>query len=313
METIKGHSGEWTRKIISLDETHLAVGFVSEKGFTIGKTIRIVSPKSGGEFRKLKGHSADVYALVKLDENLMASGSRDTSIKIWQWTSGKLTDNLTSHRDSVTDLLAIKNFSQLVSCSQDMTIKVWTRSSGQVLKTLTGHFRLIKCIVLLKKNNDDHQQLASGSADGTIRIWNLTLATRMRTLTGHHSGSTVQCLVSLNNSQLIVSCATDWQIKLWSLDYGGQVRKTLRGHSNVVNTLVLLPNGHLASGSNDGTIRLWNLNDIDRPLVKTMFAHNMNSVFCLALLRDGNLASGSKHGTIKIWHFDSNSTNYTGE
>jgi WD40 repeat protein len=57
------------------------------------------------------------------------------------------------------------------------------------------------------------------------------------------------------------------------------------------------------------TIRIWDLNRTDDPLIKTFFAHSA-SLVSLILFSNGNLASNSEDGTIKIWHFDKQSTIY---
>jgi WD40 repeat protein len=61
-----------------------------------------------------------------------------------------------------------------------------------------------------------------------------------------------------------------------------------------------LPNGGLASGSLDNTIKIWDSSTWE--LKRTLTGHN-NSVWSLAVLQNGDLASGSADKTIKIWDF----------
>ena len=63
--------------------------------------------------------------------------------------------------------------------------------------------------------------------------------------------------------------------------------------------LFLLRNGHLASGSSDTTIKIWNVEG-DGQLVRPLTGHT-SYVYSLVLLRNGHLASGSHDNTIKIW------------
>jgi WD40 repeat protein len=295
IHTISWDNEEYLSKLISLDQTvYFAVGFISR--FRLGK-IQIMNCETGGEFGKLIGHSANVWALVQLEERHLASGSEDATVKIWQWTRAQLVHNLTGHQGCVYDLVAIRNFTILVSCSQDTTLKVWNRINGNV-KTLNSHLGQIKKLLLL--NND---QFASSLEDATVALWNLTEGKITRNLIGH-SGR-VQSLVNIDPSR-VASGAKDWKIKIWQLNNTGAdgLEKTLCGHSDEVFSLVLLANGHLVSCSKDETIRIWDL-DKSPSLVKTTFdyAHG------LALLNDGKMASFLK--TVKIWHFESNSTIYT--
>ena len=71
---------------------------------------------------------------------------------------------------------------------------------------------------------------------------------------------------------------------------------TLTGHSSVVNSLIQLENGLLASGSADKTIKIW---DKDFKCINTLSGHRYN-VFSLIQLENGLLASGSEDNTIKI-------------
>ena len=74
--------------------------------------------------------------------------------------------------------------------------------------------------------------------------------------------------------------------------------RTLKGHTSAVFCLVVLPNGQLASGSFDKTIKIWDTNTGKE--IRTLKGHT-NSVYCLVVLPNGQLASGSRDQTIKIW------------
>ena len=79
---------------------------------------------------------------------------------------------------------------------------------------------------------------------------------------------------------------------------------TLEGHEDIVGSLAVLEGGRLASGSDDGMIKIWNL--ATGTCVATLRGHE-NEVNSLAVLEGGRLASGSygiedpKSFGIKIW------------
>lgn len=77
----------------------------------------------------------------------------------------------------------------------------------------------------------------------------------------------------------------------------GECIKTLKGHSNTVYCLVELKNGHLASGSWDKTIKLWNIKIFQCFQILEGHSYKIN---CLIELNNAFLASSSSDNTNKI-------------
>ncbi|WP_250122533.1 serine/threonine-protein kinase [Chroococcidiopsis sp. CCMEE 29] len=78
---------------------------------------------------------------------------------------------------------------------------------------------------------------------------------------------------------------------------------TLTGHSGEVNTIAFSPDGqNIASGSDDRTIKIWQLNS--RKELRTLKGH-ADWVYAVAISPDGKtLVSGSKDNTIKVWNLN---------
>ena len=72
----------------------------------------------------------------------------------------------------------------------------------------------------------------------------------------------------------------------------------LEGHKKFVQALVFTPDGTLVSGSEDGTLRVWDV--VTRRCVAVKSDHR-SAVNCLSLTPDGMLLSGSDDATVKVW------------
>ena len=70
-------------------------------------------------------------------------------------------------------------------------------------------------------------------------------------------------------------------------------------HTDQVTSIVMLPNGHLASGSVDKTINIWDLEN-NGALMQTLTNH-VEQVNCLATLNNSLLVSGSSDSFIIVW------------
>ena len=181
------------------------------------------------------------------------------------------------------------------------------RDAWALKKTLSGHSDTIMhgCLIYLP-----NYQLASGSWDGSIKIWNLANGHCVKTLLGHRKS--VACLLPLPNN-LIASSSWDGTVKIWDVTSGGCVRTLGQENTivdildrasfrlfntSVIRCLLLLPSGHLASGSDDETIRIWNL--ANGQWVRTLNGKS-EYVWNLLSLQNGHLASGNTGKVIEIW------------
>lgn len=148
------------------------------------------------------------------------------------------------------------------------------------------------------------------------------------TLTDH--AGPVQSVAISPDRQILVTGSSDKTIKLWNLakvwqtdpqkaiDQSTFLTGTWRGHTNTLRSLAISADGQtLASGSNDRTIKLWNLapeienrgngrNDEAAYLRSTLTDH-LGPVYAMAFLPNQNiLISGSGDWTIKIWDLTTN-------
>jgi WD40 repeat protein len=88
----------------------------------------------------LTGHSDDVKSVAfSPDGKILASGSRDNTIKLWDVATRRLIATLTGHSFGVISVAFSPDGKILVSGSSDRTIKLWDVATRRLIATLTGH------------------------------------------------------------------------------------------------------------------------------------------------------------------------------
>ncbi|KAJ3325896.1 WD repeat-containing protein 5 [Boothiomyces sp. JEL0866] len=130
----------------------------------------------------LKGHSNFVFCVnYNPSCTLIASGSYDESIKIWDVKKGKCLKTLSGGKclkyytgHSNTSVCCIADFSTtagkyIVSGSEDKLIYIWDLQSKEIVQTLQGHSDTVITVACHPILN----MIASGSieSDLTIKIW----------------------------------------------------------------------------------------------------------------------------------------------
>lgn len=207
----------------------------------------------------LKGHTQAIRSLAMTpDGKILASGSDDKTIKLWQLHTGRELVTLRGHSKPVNSLAMSQDGEILASGSEDKTIKIWQLSTGLQVGSITmgGWFSGDSGCVYAVAISVQEQILASLSKSGAVKLWNLRTGQEISRLKGDTSW--VQSIAISPDGQLLASGSGD-TIKLWNLGTGRELR-VLRGHNSWVRTVAFSPNGQiLASGSDDATIKLWHL------------------------------------------------------
>jgi len=111
----------------------------------------------------LRGHTSTVRCLKMSDARTAISGSRDTTLRVWDLPTGVCKNILVGHQASVRCLEIHGDL--VVSGSYDTTARIWSISEGKCLRTLTGHYSQIYAIAF------DGKRIATGSLDTSVRIW----------------------------------------------------------------------------------------------------------------------------------------------
>ena len=227
---------------------------------------------------------------------LLATSSDDTTIKLWELSTGECWKTLCGHNSWVHSVSLSPDGQTLASASRDRTVKIWNWRSGECLHTLHEHSNRVKSVSF----NHRGTILASGSDDQTVKLWDVARGTCSHTLLGHHGW--VVSVVFSPTADILASGSSDSTIKLWD-GVTGECLQTFAGHECRVRTVVFSPDGKiLASGGDDQTVKLWDTSTGVNLL--TLNGHT-KSVWSVAFHPNNSiLASGSEDESIKFWDIE---------
>lgn len=175
-----------------------------------------------------RGHTNGVMCL-QFDDSILATGSYDTTIKIWDIDTGKELRTLRGHTSGIRSLQF--DDTKLISGSLDRTLKVWNWRTGECMSTYQGHTGGIMSL------HFDGNLLASGSVDKSVKIWNFSDKSTF-SLKGHRDW--VNAVKVDSASRTVFSASDDCSIKLWDLDSKACI-KSFEGHVGQVQQVLPLP------------------------------------------------------------------------
>ncbi|GAB4291522.1 MAG: hypothetical protein Fur0025_26780 [Oscillatoriaceae cyanobacterium] len=116
------------------------------------------------------GHVNNINSVAfSPDGKILASGSADNTIKLWDVTTRQLRYTLSSNQGVIYSVAFSGDGKMLASGSSSGQIQLWNALTGVAIKSLPAHSGLVESVAF----SPDGRTLASASADKTIKIWAL--------------------------------------------------------------------------------------------------------------------------------------------
>ena len=192
----------------------------------------------------------DTRAAIDPAGALVASGSVDASVRLWDVAGGPEPALLRGHQKRSIDVAFHPDGSLLATSGEDGTVRLWDVAKRSPLAVMRGHTGDV-CRVAFSA---DGKLLASSSTDKSIRFW---VARTGEPLAVIPVGSVIYGLnFSPDGTRLAAGCA-DNTVRLVDVAAKQPVAE-LRGHTDFVHAVAWSPDGsRLVSGSGDFTVRIW--------------------------------------------------------
>ncbi|XP_059364604.1 uncharacterized protein LOC132103489 [Carassius carassius] len=179
--------------------------------------------KAKFRLRSLEGHS-DITTCVVAVDNLVISGSRDTTVKVWHVPTATEQCNLGGHSGGVTclsapppeycrrlahafDLADRERF--VLSGSTDCCVRIWALSSGQCVKSIYT-FNAVSSLCFIPEGEGF---IVTGSDAGKLQVWSWRSQENCQSVNAHlDTVTTLQSQGPLLFSGSTEGCVCVWEV-----------------------------------------------------------------------------------------------------
>jgi WD40 repeat protein/serine/threonine protein kinase len=248
----------------------------------------------------LRGHHGPVAAVAfGPDGKYLASAGHDSTVRIWDPTTGKQVKLLSGHSDVVYGVAFSPDGQRHSSASWDRTVKIWDTTSWKVLVNYTDHQEAVWRVAF----NADGSRIAT-LTNLAVHIWDPNTGKFIRSL-GETGGLNRYGLAYHPDGIHVATTTQEQSVLIWNAETGEE-EQTLLGHSAIVKNVTFSPDRLLvASGAGDiargqpGEVLVWDLNT-----GKELFnlRGHTDPIYGVVFSPDGRrLVSISQDHTAKVW------------
>jgi WD40 repeat protein len=210
---------------------------------------------------------------------------------------------LVGHNDVIDSVAITSDGHWIVTASKDHTVRVWDLTAENPAansRILFGDSTGVSAAAV----SADSRWIAAADSSG-IRIWDLTATNRAaepRILYGDQ-GTLALKLVITNDGRRIVGADLDGSARLWDIAEPLARPRILTGHRGPITCAAVSSDDHwLVTGSNDATLRVWDLTSIDPGVEPRVLTGHTESITSIAISPDNRwLVTGSEDQSARVW------------
>ena len=208
------------------------------------------------------------------DGKLLASGSWDHTIRLWDAATGRLV-RLIQPKEGWIWSVAFSPDGRLLATGGDhrgRKVRLWEVATGKCVATLAGHADAIHAVAFAPHG----KTLVTACYDGTTRVWEI--ATEKELFQFSAGESRLNAAAFSPDGKLLATADHTNAVRLWDAATGNETGRLDAGQDQVV-AVAFSPDGKLvAGGSLGGTVRVWEVagaREVRRVRGRDLSAHSV--------------------------------------
>lgn len=271
------------RGLVELDRGRVAtVGY--EKYVHVWDTADLSAPTLTLE------HDEPLYRAEQLPDGRLAVLTQSSTVYVWDLDDPATPLLLGSGSDEFTFRVGMLSDGTIYAANQLGVTQLFSESADQMPSSDNRwHTQEVSDIVWLTDG-----RLASTGVSGEMFVWDLSGRRPPLELIGHEAPIT---MITEHRGSL-VSASTDGTIRQWDLQNGGETTRITTGQP--VLAAQVLPDGAVAFGATDGTLRISQLNEADG--LPLLVDGSMSPVREMRLLGDGRMLTTNDDHQVIVWN-----------
>lgn len=149
---------------------------------TVDGEVKVFDTSNWQPIMQLKaGHSDTAYGLCfSPDGKMLASGSADKFVKVWEVPSAKFVKSFEGHTHHVLDVGWSADGKLLASAGGDNTVKVWDFEKGEQARTIQAHGKQVTRLLFVGKKNE----FLTAGGDNQVKMFNAANGGTTKTFAG---------------------------------------------------------------------------------------------------------------------------------
>jgi WD40 repeat protein len=260
------------------------------------RTVRlweVTPPKT--RILRLK-HQADhvTTAAFSADGRMVATGSQEGNVQIWETATGKARDLSPKHQGWIKAIAFSPDGKRLATGAHDEG-RLWDVAGG-IPRAIFRYPNPLLRVVLAVAFSPDGRSLLTGVVDGNVGVWDAATGQSIGGLFGHTEA--VYALAISRNGKLMVTGSEDCSAQVWDALTKQPIGPRLRQGGPILSAVFNSDGRFVLTGSTDGTAQLWDA--ITGQKIGPRLAHE-GPVGVVAFSPDDSLLLTASRDLVQLW------------